>query len=70
MIKENDYVTIEDAIRMCLDKGAPGQQQELSKLFREQEHLLESKYFLYKMVIKHLIIGGSMDSMRSLSHPH
>ena len=65
MSTENSEATIEEAIKICLAEGTPERLQELSELFREQEHLLESKYFLYKMIIKHLIMGNATSPLRA-----
>lgn len=57
--------TIDEAIKICLDMGSrPECPYELSELLREQEHLLENKYLLYKMIIRHLIKGAAAGPMK------
>ncbi|MFW2368985.1 MAG: hypothetical protein ACN4GW_21430 [Desulforhopalus sp.] len=65
MHTDNGEATIEEAISKCFNEGTPECLQELSELIREQEHLLENKYLLYKMVIKHLITGDTSGALRS-----
>lgn len=61
----NGETTIEEAISKCFKSGTPECLHELSELIREQEHLLENKYLLYKMVIKHLETNGKSRALRS-----
>lgn len=46
---------LEEAIGKCMKDGTPECLKELSELANEQEHLLENKYLLYKMVMRHLM---------------
>lgn len=65
MHKNEGITTIDKAISKCLDEGTPESLQELSERIYEQQHLLENKYSLYKMMINHLVVGKPTDSQHS-----
>lgn len=64
-MRSNDgNAKLEESISKCFKEGTPECLQELSKLIGEQEHLMENKYLLYKMVTRHLATSGNTDALR------
>ena len=65
MTAHDGEATIDEAISRCIQRGSSECMQELSELIMEQEHLLENKFLLYKLVIKHLMMRNDSRTFHS-----